>query len=67
VELLELAEQGGQDAAPWPCGGADLEPARQLALGLLAELREHLLLEGEEPLRAAVEPHAGFGRLDTPA
>ena len=67
MELLELAEHDGQDAAARPGRGADLEPALELALGLLAELREQLLLEREQPLRAAIEPQAGLGRLDPAA
>jgi len=63
VDLLELAQHDGQDAPSGACRGSDLEPALQLALGLLAELREQLLLEREQPLRAAIEPVAGLGRL----
>ena len=64
VELLELAEHDRQDAAARAGGGADLEPPLQLALRLLPELGEHLLLEREQPLRPAVEPKARLGRLD---
>ena len=67
MELLELAEQDGQDASARPGGGAYLEPPLQLALGLLSELREQLLLERQEPLRSAVEPESGLGRLDPAA
>ena len=31
------------------------------------EIREQLLLQGEEPLRASIEPEAGLRRLDAPA
>ena len=67
MKLLELAEDDGQDAPARPGRRADLEPALELALGLLAELREQLLLEREQPLRPAVEPEAGLGRLDPAA
>src|SRR5215472_6440170 len=63
MDLLELAEHDGQDAPAGPRRRPDLEPALQLALGLLAELREQLLLEGEQPLRAAIKPVARLGRL----
>ena len=63
VAPLELAQQDRKDAATRTCGGADLEPALELALCFLAELREQLLLQPEEPLRASVEPEPGFGRL----
>ena len=52
---------------PGPVERADLEPAGQLALRLLAELGEQLLLEREQPLRAPVEAAAGLGRLDAAA
>ena len=40
---------------------------RQLARRSSADLGDHLLLEREQPLRAAVEPHPRLGRLDPPA
>ena len=43
--------------------GADLQLARELALALAGDLVEQLLLEREDPLRAAVEAQAGLGRL----
>ena len=47
-------------------GGADLErPAQRLVR--LGDLVEQLLLEREHPLRAAVEPQPGLGRLDPAA
>ena len=45
----------------------DLEPALELALGFVAEVREQLLLERKQPLRSAVEPEPGLGRLDPAA
>ena len=51
---------------PGPVERADLEPAGELALDLLAELGEQLLLEREQALRAPVEAAAGLGRLDAP-
>ena len=44
--------------------GAELQLAGELALALARELVEQLLLEAEQPLRAAVEAQAGLGRLD---
>jgi hypothetical protein len=67
MELLELPEDHRQDGSTGPGGGADLEPAFELALGFLAEVREQLLLERDQPLRSAVEPQPGLGRLDPAA
>ena len=64
---LELAEDDRQHRPARPGGGADLEPAGELALRLLAELGEELLLLREQPLRAAVEALARLGRLDAAA
>ena len=64
MQLLELPEDDGQDAPAGPSRGTDLEPALELALGLLAEVREQLLFKREQPLRSAVEPEPGLGRLD---
>ena len=67
MELLELPEDDRQDASTGTGGSADLEPALELALGFLAEVRKQLLLERDEPLRSAVEPETGLGRLDPAA
>ena len=64
MELLELPEDHGQDAPARPGGRPDLEPALELPLRLVAELGEQLLFHCEEPLRSAIEPETGFGRLD---
>ena len=66
VEPLELGEHDRQDAPAGPRRAADLEPARELAFGVVPELLEDLLLEREQPLRPAIEPHPGLGRLDPP-
>ena len=66
VELLELGEHDRQDAPARPGRAADLEPPGELAFGVVAELLKDLLLEREQPLRAAIEPHPGLGRLDAP-
>src|SRR5581483_10031077 len=47
-----------------PGRGAELEPAAQLLAALERDLGDHLLLEREQPLRAAVEAQARLGRLD---
>ena len=67
MQLLELPEDDGQNAPARPGRSADLEPALELALGLIAEIREQLLLERQQPLRSAVEPEPGLGRLDPAA
>jgi lipopolysaccharide/colanic/teichoic acid biosynthesis glycosyltransferase len=67
VQLLELAEDEREDRAAGTRRGTDLEPAGQLALGLLAELLEELLLQREQALRTAVQPLAGLGRLNPPS
>ena len=67
VPLLELAEEHGEHGSAGPTRRADLEPPAELALRLVAELGEHLLLEREQPLRTAVEPMPRLGRLDTAA
>ena len=67
MPLLELREEHRQHRPARPGRGADLETAAQVALRLLAELLEHLLLEREQPLRAPVEPVPGLGRLDAAA
>ncbi len=64
VRALELAEEQRDDDGGRPGGGSDPEVARQLPAALAGDLVEQLLLEREEPLRAAVEPDAGLGRLD---
>ena len=64
VRALELAEQERHDDRGGAGGGAELQLAGELALALARELVQQLLLEGEQPLRAAIEPQAGLGRLD---
>jgi hypothetical protein len=64
VLLLELREDDRQDRAAGPGRRPDLEPAVQLALGLVAELGQQLLLDREQALRAPVEARPGLGRLD---
>ncbi len=67
MQLLELPEDDGQHGPARPGRSADLEPSLELALGLLAEICEQLLLEREQSLRSAVEPEPGLGRLDPAA
>ena len=67
MEPLELAEHDRQDGAAGAGGGADLEAAGELALRLLAQLGEELLLLREQPLRAPVQPLARLRRLDAAA
>ena len=67
VEAWNSPSTTGNTLPPGPGRGTDLEPALELALGLLAEFREQLLLEREQPLRSAVEPQARLGRLDPAA
>jgi hypothetical protein len=67
MESLELPEQDREDAPAGTGRRADLEAPLQLAAGFLSELCQQLLLEREEPLRAAVETKARLRRLDAPA
>ena len=67
VSALELAEQQRHDDRGRAGGRSELELAAELTLALAGELVEQLLLEREQPLRAAVEPQAGLGRLDAAA
>ena len=67
VPPLELAEHDRQHRPARAGGGADLEAAGELALRLLAQLGEELLLLREQPLRAAIQPLAGLRRLDAAA
>ena len=60
------ASATGSTVPPGPVERADLEPPGQLALDLLAQLGEELLLEREQALCAPVEPAARIGRLDAP-
>ena len=60
----ELAEEERQHGRPRPGRAADLQPPRELPLGLARDVFEQLLLEREQALRAAVEPLPGLGRLD---
>ena len=64
---LELAEEQRHDDRGRAGRGADLQLARELALALAGDLVEDLLLEREQPLRAAVEPQPRLGRLDAAA
>ena len=66
LDLPAYLEDFGRSVVPaYRRGVADLELPAERPLRL-AELLEQLLLEREHPLRAAVEPHPGLGRLDTP-
>src|SRR5439155_19509657 len=67
VPLREFAEELRDDDPAGPRRGADLEGARQLLAALEPDLGDDLLLEREQALRAAVEPHPGLRRLDPPA
>ena len=67
VLALELAEQQRHDDRRGACRRAELQLAGELALALAGDLVEDLSLEREQPLGAAIEPHAGLGRLDAAA
>ena len=64
MPLLELAEHTRQDGPAGAGGCADLETPGELALRLLAQLGEELLLLREQPLRAPVQALARLRRLD---
>ena len=67
MSVLELAEELRHDDRGWPGRRADRQRARELALALGDDVVEQLLLEREQPLRATVEAHSRFGRLDATA
>ena len=67
MQLLELGEHDRQHRAARARSTRRSRAVRQLALGLVAELGEQLLLQREQPLRAPVEPAARLGRLDAAA
>ena len=67
VGTLELAEQERHDDRGRAGRGADREPARNLPVGIGGDVVEDLLLEHEQPMRAAIEPPAGLRRLDPAA
>ena len=56
----------GHDGGAGPRRCADRQLAAELAVGLAGHFLDELLLEGQEPLRAAIEANAGFGGLDAP-
>ena len=58
--------RSGTTIAAGPVEAPISSVARERPLGL-GELVEQLLLEREQPLRAAVEPQPRLGRLDAPA
>jgi hypothetical protein len=64
VRPLELAEEKRHDDRGGAGGGAELKLSGELPFALARELVQQLLLEREQPLRAAIEPQAGLGRLD---
>ena len=63
VRALELAEEQRHDDGGRPRRGADREHAGELALRLRDHVGEHLLLQREKPLRAAVEAPPGLRGL----
>ena len=67
VRALELAEELRHDDGRRAGRGADRQRSREVAVALRGDVVEHLLLEREQPLRAAVEARAGLGRLDAAA
>ena len=60
----ELAEQVREHDPARAGRGADLERPLEPVGRSLGHLGHYLLLEREQPLRPAVEPHSGLGRLD---
>ncbi len=61
---LELAEQQREDDRGRAGRGSEVERPRELAFADRRDVLEQLILEREHPLRAAIEPPAGLGRLD---
>ena len=66
VRFGELAEELREHDPAGAGRRADLERALELAGRSLLQLADDLVLELEQPLRAAVEPKPGLGRLDPP-
>ena len=64
---LELAEQDGHDDAAGPVDAPSSSVPVSSPSPSAVELLEELLLEREHPLRVAVEPPPGLGRLDAAA
>ena len=64
VRALELAEELRHDDGGRAGRGADGQQSGKVAVTLRGDLVEHLLLEREQPLRAAEQARARFGRLD---
>ncbi len=54
----------GTTTAAGPVEAPIDERSREIAVALRGDVVEHLLLEREQALRAAVEPRSGLGRLD---
>ena len=67
VVALELAEQERERRSPPGPVEAPISSVPRSGPSGLGELAEQLLLEREQPLRAAVEPEPRLGRLDAPA
>ena len=61
-----IAERYSRLAREGAGGRAELQRPGQHALVAGGDLLDDLLLEREQPLRAAVEPQPGLGRLDAP-
>ena len=67
VGPLELAEELRHDDGCGTGRGANRQRAGEVADALRDHLVQHLLLEREQPLRAAVEAHPRLRRLDPAA
>jgi lipopolysaccharide/colanic/teichoic acid biosynthesis glycosyltransferase len=65
VIALEVAKEKRDEVRSRARGRADRERPLKLAAGLLLELGKQLSLELKEALGSAIEPEAGFRRLDT--
>ena len=65
MRALELAEEPRHDDRGRAGRRAHRERAGEVSVAFRRHLVEHLLLEREEPLRAAVEARTRLGRLDT--
>ena len=65
VREMEPQSEQGHDGGAGPRRCADCQLAAEPAVGVPGHFLDELLLEGQEPLCAAIEASAGFGGSDS--